>query len=175
MTASESMPARLIIAPFIFVCITFLPLASLPSGITYAQGDSKVQNIDCKSVQEIGSPVEIDSAEAELEIDPFNTPVAARIYVSYQNKSSKELIAVKFRIQFLDGSGTLKTSFLAPDLGSVSPGDASKQKWRKEGIDPSTKELVVQVLQVEYSDGTTWSSRDLADRPRGTARGSNQE
>jgi hypothetical protein len=82
MTASESMPARLIIAPFIFVCITFLPLASLPSGITYAQGDSKVQNIDCKSVQEIGSPVEIDSAEAELEIDPFNTPVAARIYVS---------------------------------------------------------------------------------------------
>jgi hypothetical protein len=144
----------------------------LPYELTYAQADLKVQNVAIDLVQEGGSPVGIDSAEAELEFDPFNTPVALRAYVNYKNISPNAIVGVKFRLQLLDNQGETRGIFLANDTGTVETGGTGSQKWRKEGINPATKRLLARVLQVKFADGTTWSSDKLHEFSGDTAGGS---
>jgi hypothetical protein len=134
---------------------------TLPNIATYAQADSKVQTIEAKSVPEVGCPVGLDSSEAELEIDPFNAVVAIRIYLNYRNNSSQQLAAVKFRVRFLDEQGETCGNFQAEDARSVSPGGSGSQKWRKEGINPRTRSILVRVLQAKFADATTWNSEKL--------------
>jgi len=140
--------------------------------LTYAQADLKVQNIGVDLASEGGSPVGLDSAEAELEIDPFNTPVALRVYLNYKNTSPNALVGVKFRVQLLDTQGETRGIFLANDTGTVAAGGTSSQKWRKEGINPATRRLLARVLQVKFADGTTWSSDKLHEFSGDTAGGS---
>jgi hypothetical protein len=134
---------------------------TLPDIATYAQADSKVQTIEAKSLPEAGCPVGVDASEAELEIDPFNAPVAIRVYLNYRNNSSQQLVAVKFRARFLDGEGEACGSFQAEDARPLPAGGSGSQKWRKEGINPRTRKILVRVLQAKFADATTWSSEKL--------------
>ncbi len=144
----------------------------MPYELTYAQADSKVQNIAIELVAEGGSPIGLDSAEAELEIDQFNTAVALRVYLTYKNTSPHALVGVKFRVQLLDNQGAMCGTFLANDVGTVPAGGTSSQKWRKEGINPATRRLLARALQVKFADGTTWNSDKLHEFSGDTAGGS---
>jgi hypothetical protein len=141
---------------------------------TYAQGVAKVQTIEAKSVPEAGCPVGLEGSEAELEIDPFNAPVAIRIYLTYRNNSTQQLAAVKFRARFLDEEGETRGNFQAYDEHPIPPGGTGSQKWRKEGIDPRTRKILVRVLQVKFIDATGWNSQKFQDQS-GVTTGSSEQ
>jgi hypothetical protein len=165
----KKVSARFLIANLGFSCVLILAGMTLPYTATYAQADSKVQTIEAKSVPEVGCPVGLDTSEAELELDPFNAPVAIRIYLNYRNNSSQTLAAVKFRVRFLDDQGETRGSFQADDERALLAGGAGTQKWRKEGIDPRTRKILVRVLQAKFADTTTWNSEKLQNQAGVTA------
>lgn len=93
-----------------------------------------------------------------MDLDPFDAPIDARIYISYRNIAERPISAVKFRIRLTDDTGKDRGTFHAPDATSVGPGQERQQKWRRDRIDPLTTSMKVRVLQVRYIDGSTWDS-----------------
>lgn len=117
---------------------------------------------------ETGCPVEVVSAKTDLEIDPFGTPIACRIYIDYKNTSARTLSGVKFRIGYIDADEKIRGTFHAPDGHILDPGGVSSAKWRGEKVDPRTSHVLIRVLVARYSDGTLWESEKLKDLAPGT-------
>ena len=144
-------------AVFIFGVFLFLG-CSLPIN---AQSSQRTKAIESAFYPEPGCPVEVTSIRSVLEVDPFEAPIASRVYITYKNISPKTIKAVKFRVRFSDGSGQNKGTFHAPD-GSpmgVAPGSTRSKKWRKEGgLRPDIQKFKVRVLVVKYADGSIWES-----------------
>lgn len=128
---------------------------------SYAQSETKVQAIDTQLVDEEGCPIIIKSARAELEIDPFQAPVAVRAFLEYRNDSDKPIEAVKFRFRLQDAEGTNKGTYQASDTQLVSPGQSALQKMRREGIRPKVARMLIRTLQIRFCDQSTWQSTHL--------------
>jgi hypothetical protein len=138
----------------------------------YAQGEGKVQSIPIDFISESGCPITPAESSAQLELDPFNAPVAIRIFITYQNNAQKNLTAAKFRFRFSDASGKDLGTFQASDKKGASPGQTGSEKWRKEGMDPHTTQLKARVLAVKFEDGTEWTSEKYAEYTPATTDGS---
>lgn len=126
-----------------------------------AQGGQKTRAIESAFYPESGCPVEVTSIRSVLEVDPFDAPIAGRVYITYKNISQKSIKAVKFRVRFSDTQGLDKGTFHAPDgaVMGVGPGSTRSKKWRKEGgLGPDIQKLKVRVLVVKYTDGSMWES-----------------
>src|ERR1700679_293764 len=61
----------------------------LPCSSVYAQVPAKVRSITCDFVPEGGCPVEPTAIRCELDVDPFDAPMDARVYVDYKNNSDR--------------------------------------------------------------------------------------
>jgi hypothetical protein len=139
--------------------IVFIFAASSQSTLPgNAQNEIKVQSIDSQALDEPGCPISIQSLRAELEVDPFQAPVAIRVYLNYKNDSPKTVEAVKFRFRLQDADGAHKLNYLASDTHIVPPGESAQEKLRHEGIPPQAKRLLLRVLQIRFSDQSTWQS-----------------
>lgn len=152
--------------------LSFGRLLSIVSGLllvciqsAYAQEFRSISN---KFKSEAGCPVDLVSAKTDLEIDPFGTPIACRIYIDYKNNSSKPISGVKFRIGYIDTEEKIRGVFHAPDAHVLEPGASAKAKWRGERIDPRTAYVMIRVLVARYSDGSEWDSEKLKDLAPGT-------
>lgn len=131
------------------------PLSTLPVN---AQNEIKVQSVDSQALDEPGCPISIKSVRSDLEIDPFQAPVAIRVYLDYKNESAKTVEAVKFRFRLEDAQGEHKRNYQASDAHIVPPGESAQEKLRREGIPPQAKRLLLRVLQVRFSDRSSWQS-----------------
>jgi hypothetical protein len=117
---------------------------------------------------EQGCPVGLTSVRSVLEIDPFGAPTASKIYLTYQNNSSKPLAAVKFRCRFSDSANKDRGTFHAPDAYPVPPGASRSHKWKREGgLSPNIASFQIRVLQVKYSDGSIWESVKMQELANG--------
>src|SRR5437868_6735034 len=89
------------------LALTLLACLSLPTVLTpqlpcsclYAQAPTKVRNLGVEFVPEGGCPVEPTNMRCELDVDPFDAPIDARVYVDYKNNSDRAITAVKFRLR----------------------------------------------------------------------------
>lgn len=117
---------------------------------------------------EQGCPVALTSVRSVLEIDPFGAPTASKIYLTYQNNSSKPVAAVKFRCRFSDAANKDRGTFHAPDAYPLSPGASRSHKWKREGgLSPNIATFQIRVLQVKYSDGSMWESIKMQELSAG--------
>ena len=129
-----------------------------------AHGQNKkprLKGIESAFYPEPDSPVEVTSIRSVLEIDPFDAPIASRVYITYKNISQKPIAAVKFRIRYSNAAGKDLGTFHAPDgtAMGVSPATSRSSKWRKEGgLHPDISTFKVRVLQVKFTDGSQWQS-----------------
>jgi hypothetical protein len=106
---------------------------------------------------ESGCPVDAaDTPRAELEFDAEKKPIAARQYLDYKNISQKVIVAVKFRIGFVDAKG-MATVFSGVETQQLSPGQSAWQRWRSDLSAPA-KSAKIRVLAVKFADGTIWQS-----------------
>lgn len=105
--------------------------------------------------------MEVTSSKVDLEVDSFDAPIAARVYLDYRNVSSKVINAVKFRVGYIDGENKVRGTFHAPDGNVVGPGSSASQKWRGERVDPRVKSIKIRALQVKFADGTLWESAKM--------------
>lgn len=112
-------------------------------------------------VPEAGCPVEVSSAKTQMEVDPFGTPCACRVYIDYRNVGEKPVNGVKFRLGYVDADDKMSGTFHAPDGKLVSPGTQASGKWRGERVSPTTKLIKIRVLLVRYTDGSLWKSAKL--------------
>jgi hypothetical protein len=117
-------------------------------------------------------PIGISESSAQIEVDPFNTPVAIRIFLTYQNNGTKNIGAAKFRFRLVDGNGKDLGTFQASDAKGAAPGQTGSEKWRKEGIDPHASSLKARVLAVKFDDGDSWESEKYAEYVPATTDGS---
>jgi hypothetical protein len=60
-----------------------------------------------------------------------------------------------------DKDGTHGRTYQSIDAHLVQPGQIGTEKFRKEGIDPRSTQLLVRVLQVKFADSSTWQSAKL--------------
>jgi hypothetical protein len=123
-------------------------------------------------VTEAGCPISITESSVQFEMDPFNAPVAMRIFVTYQNNGTKNIGAAKFRFRLLDSDGKDRGTFQASDAKGAAPSQTGSEKWRKEGIDPHTTHLKARVLAVKFDDGSNWESEKFAEYVPATTDGS---
>jgi len=114
-------------------------------------------------ITEAGCPISISESTVQFEMDPFNAPVALRIFLTYQNNGSKNISAAKFRFRLLDNDEKDRTTFQASDAKGAAPGQTGSEKWRKEGIDPKATHLKARVLAVKFDDGTSWESEKFGE------------
>lgn len=105
--------------------------------------------------------MEVTSAKVDLEVDAFDTPIAARVYLDYRNVGDRVINAVKFRVGYIDARGKVRGTFHAPDGNVLSPGGSASQKWRGERVDPRVQAVKVRTLQVKYADGSIWQSAKM--------------
>lgn len=105
--------------------------------------------------------MEVTGSKVDLEVDSFDAPIAARVYLDYRNVSSKVINAVKFRVGYIDGENKVRGTFHAPDGNVVGPGSSASQKWRGERVDPRVKSIKIRALQVKFADGTLWESAKM--------------
>lgn len=101
----------------------------------------------------------------ELDLDPFDAPVDARIYIDYKNIGQKPIAAVKFRLRFVDDSGNNKGTFQAADGTLVQPGEQGSQKFRENRVYPNVSSVMARVLTVKYLDGQLWESTKATAAP----------
>jgi hypothetical protein len=144
----------------------------IASNACYAQSEAKVQPIQSDFVTENNCPLHGGPLKTDLEIDPFNQPIAARVYLDYQNGTAKTIVAIKFRVRFVDGDGQTRGSFQAFDTRPLAAGQSASQKWRREGIDPHTSRILVRALQVKFDDASIWESEKIQSNDKDTAGGS---
>ncbi len=135
----------------------------LPSYTTNAQDSEKVRTIGSQFFQENGCPVAVTATRAELDLDPFDAPLDARIYLTYRNISDRTIDAVKFRIRLSDNYGKDLGTFHAPDSGLLAAGQERTQKYKREKIYPSTTTMQIRVLQAHYADGNMWNSTKMQE------------
>ena len=141
----------------------------LLSGGQVAQAQSpELRNLNNQFRTEAGCPVQVISAKTDLEIDPFGTPMACRIYIDYKNTSTKPVSGVKFRIGYIDAEEKVRGTFHAPDGHVVEPGGQTSAKWRGDKVDPRTSSVLIRVLLARYSDGTIWESEKVKGLAPGT-------
>lgn len=158
-THSTYLLLGLLASTLLYVTSFLLPPAWV-SIIAYAQTPA-AKEVQTGLVPENGCPVSISSARTEFELDPFGTPLASRIYLTYKNDSDKAVAGVKFRIRFVDPSGKDRGTFQAPHAQEVQPGSTGTEKWRHEKVDPRATEAKVRVLMVKFSDGSIWQTGKL--------------
>ncbi len=132
---------------------------------SYAQTAIKVRSIRSEFVPEAGCPVSVAGLRTELDLDPFDAPIDARIYIDYKNIGQKPISAVKFRMRFTDDSGNNVGTFQASDGAMLAPDQESSQKFREEKIDPLSTGLKLRVLLVKYGDGQLWQSTKAPPAP----------
>lgn len=99
----------------------------------------------------------------DLDLDAFDAPMTARIYIDYKNIADRPIAGVKFRIRFSDDSGKDRGTFHAADAAVLVPGEARSQKWKHERIDPRSTVLKVRVLKVKFADGSEWLSNKVSE------------
>ncbi|HEY9679618.1 MAG TPA: hypothetical protein V6C76_16540 [Drouetiella sp.] len=116
-------------------------------------------------VPEDGCPVSVVGLRTELDLDPFDAPVDARIYIDYKNIGQKPIAAVKFRLRFVDDSGNNKGTFQAADGTLVQPGEQGSQKFRENRVYPNVSSVMARVLTVKYLDGQLWESTKATAAP----------
>lgn len=147
------------------VIVSFLSAACFTagsgSGVAWAQTTPQLKTVTSEFIPEPGSPVEVTSAKVDLEVDAFDTPIAARVYLDYRNAGDRVINAVKFRVGYVDAQGKVRGTFHAPDANVLSPGGTASQKWRGERVDPRVQAVKVRTLQVKYADGSTWQSAKM--------------
>ena len=115
---------------------------------------------------EDGCPVSINSVKTALDLDPFDVPIDARIYINYKNVSDRQIEAVKFRVAMVDATGADIGTFQASDGASLAPGGDHDQKWRRERIDQRIAGTKIRVLQVKCPDGSIWQSAKMQEAPQ---------
>jgi hypothetical protein len=136
-----------------------------PSTYSYAQAGEKVQPLPADFILEDGCPVAMTASKIELDIDPFGSPIDARIYFTYKNASTRPVAAVKFRLRFIDNTGKDLGTFQAPDGALLDPGMERSQKWKADKVYPGTVGAKVRVLEVKYGDGSLWQSVKMQEIP----------
>ncbi|PWU00439.1 MAG: hypothetical protein C5B53_04090 [Candidatus Melainabacteria bacterium] len=98
--------------------------------------------------------------------------MAIRVYLDYRNESAKTVEAVKFRFRLEDDQGEHKRNYQASDTHIVPPGESAQERLRREGIPPQAKRMLLRVLQIRFSDQTTWQSTHMpADQSDSTPDG----
>lgn len=141
----------------------FVLLGCSGSIYSYAQSGEKVREFQGDFVSEDGCPVSVNSIRTALDLDPFGVPIDGRIYINYKNVSDKQIDAVKFRLRFVDATGSDVGTFQASDGALLMPGTDHDQKWKREPINQKVIGLKVRVLQVKCPDGSMWESSKLQD------------
>ncbi|HEY9733696.1 MAG TPA: hypothetical protein V6C89_17405 [Drouetiella sp.] len=152
---------KLVLAFVWNIVIIFLALGLpgfFPATYTYGQTENKVRTIRSEFVPEAGCPVSVEGLRTDLDVDPFDAPLDARIYIDYKNIGSKPISAVKFRMRFVDDSGNNMGTFQASDGVMLAPQQQSSQKFKQEKIEPHSTSLMLRVLMVKYVDGAIWES-----------------
>lgn len=142
----------------------------------YAQSGQKVRSLGCEAVAEEQCPVDVTNTRCDLDVDPFDAPMSARIYIDYKNSSNRPVTAVKFRVRFVDGEGKERGTFHAVHMAYVGPGASGSEKFKRDfTLHPSVAALKIRVLQVKFSDGSDWQSTKMQElaAPPGAA-GANQ-
>ena len=157
------MAKRAISLAAIKVIFSFLSVACFAagSGGVWAQTTPQLKTVTSEFIPEPGCPVEVTSAKVDLEVDSFDTPIAARVYLDYHNSGDRVINAVKFRVGYIDAQGKVRGTFHAPDGNVLSPGGTASQKWRGERVDPRVQAVKVRTLQVKYADGSLWQSAKM--------------
>ncbi len=146
----------------IFMVYLFVQFPNFcPAIYSYAQGENKVRPLRSEFIAESGCPVAVTGVRTELDIDPFDAPIDARIYIDYKNIGQQTISGAKFRVRLTDNSGNDLGTFHAPDGAVLAPGQESTQKFRREKIDPRTSCMKIRVLMVKYADGQLWQSAKL--------------
>jgi len=128
-----------------------------------AQMPEKVRSLGAQFFQEGGCPVAITQTRAELDLDAFDAPLDARIYLTYRNISDRPIGAAKFRIRFSDVNGKDLGTVHAPDDALIGPGQERTQKFKRDRIHPATTTMQIRVLQVKYADGSMWNSTKMQE------------
>jgi hypothetical protein len=105
----------------------------------------------------------VTQARADLDLDPFDAPIDARVYVTYTNISNNPIAAVNFRIRLADGTGKNLGTFRGADGNLLGPGQEHSQKWKHEKVDQHVTAMQIRVLQVRYADGTMWESAKMRE------------
>lgn len=163
---------RLFVGAFSF-CIFAVTSFGAPINV-YGQVPGKVRSLDVEFVPEPGCPVAVTNGRAELDLDPFDVPIDARIYIDYKNISERAISAVKFRLRFTDPEMQDRGTWHAPDMELLAPGATGTEKWKHEKVDPRATALKVRILQVKFQDNSHWVSMkmsELANPTRGATRG----
>jgi len=136
---------------------------SLGPNNVYGQVPGKVRSLDVEFVPEPGCPVAVTNGRAELDLDPFDVPIDARIYIDYKNISERAISAVKFRLRFTDPEMKDRGTWHAPDMELLAPGASGTEKWKHEKVDPRSTSLKVRILQVKYQDNSNWTSVKMSE------------
>ena len=105
----------------------------------------------------------VTNGRAELDLDPFDVPIDARIYIDYKNISERAISAVKFRLRFTDPESKDRGTWHAPDMELLAPGQSGTEKWKHEKVDPRVTSLKVRILQVKYQDNSHWMSVKMSE------------
>jgi len=146
----------------LLVSTAFAP--EFPSSFVYAQSAGRVRNLAVDFVPEGGCPVEPTNIRCELDVDPFDAPMDARVYVDYRNNSDRAVAAVKFRLRFVDARNVDKGTFHAVDMTLVAPQGSHGLKAKKDfTLHPAVVALKARVLQVKYQDGSDWTSTKMQE------------
>lgn len=154
---AKNMPAKLTLS----LCIlTVVYLSCVITGHFKGLWASanEMKDIRTEVINEAGCPIAVDSATSQLELDPFGTPMAARIYIDYRNACEKPIAAVKFRIGYVNAEGQLLGTFHAPHTMPLTPGAKTSEKWRGDRLDPRTSLIKIRTLIVKFTDGSRWES-----------------
>ena len=141
----------------------------------YVMAQEKVRSLTAEIYPESGCPVEVTLAKTDLDLDPFDAPIDARIYITYKNASSRPVSAVKFRIRFTNETGRDLGTFQAPDGFMLGPGMERTQKWKQERVDSRMNALKVRVLMVRFADDSLWESVKVRQQPGPPQQEPNQE
>ncbi|MBS2008830.1 MAG: hypothetical protein JST01_17400 [Cyanobacteria bacterium SZAS TMP-1] len=118
--------------------------------------------------------MEPTSIRCELDVDPFDAPMDARVYVEYRNNSDRPVSAVKFRLRFVDAQNRDRGTFHAVDMAPVSPGGQHGLKAKRDfTLHPAVIAVKARVLQVKYGDGSDWVSTKMQElaQPAGAGGG----
>ena len=128
-----------------------------------AQSSEKVRSLPGQFFPEENCPVNITETRTELDVDRFDAPIDARVYVTYTNVSQNPIVAVNFRVRLSDAEGHDLGTFRGGDGFLVNAGESRAQKFKHEGIDPHVTGMQIWVLQVKYAAGNIWESSKLQE------------
>lgn len=131
---------------------------------TYAQTEQKVRFIPGQFFQEPNCPVAVTQTRTELDVDPFDTPIDARVYLTYTNTSTSPISAANFRIRLTNEAGDNLGTFRGADSGYLAPGQERSQKFKQERIHGGVTAMQVRVMQVKFTTGEVWESFKLKEQ-----------